>query len=52
MNYTQLFDNILKKRSFLCVGLDPVLEKIPESCRTQEHPLFHFNKAIRDATAP
>ena len=52
MNYTQLFDNILKKRSFLCVGLDPVLEKMPESCRTQEHPLFHFNKAIIDATAP
>ncbi len=51
MNYTQLFDNILKKRSFLCVGLDPVLEKMPESCRTQEHPLFHFNKAIIDATA-
>ena len=52
MNYIQLFDNILKKRSFLCVGLDPVLEKMPESCRTQEHPLFHFNKAIIDATAP
>ena len=52
MNYTQLFDNILKKRSFLCVGLDPVLEKMPESCRTQENPLFHFNKAIIDATAP
>ena len=52
MNYNQLFDNILKKRSFLCVGLDPVLEKMPESCRTQEHPLFHFNKAIIDATAP
>ena len=51
MNYNQLFDNILKKRSFLCVGLDPVLEKMPESCRTQEHPLFHFNKAIIDATA-
>ena len=52
MNYIQLFDNILKKRSFLCVGLDPVLEKMPESCRTQENPLFHFNKAIIDATAP
>ena len=52
MNYNQLFDNILKKRSFLCVGLDPVLEKMPESCRIQEHPLFHFNKAIIDATAP
>lgn len=52
MNYNQLFDNILKKRSFLCVGLDPVLEKMPESCRTQENPLFHFNKAIIDATAP
>lgn len=52
MNYTELFENIQKKRSFLCVGLDPVLEKMPECCRTQENPLFHFNKAIIDATAP
>lgn len=52
MNYIELFENIQKKRSFLCVGLDPVLEKMPECCRTQESPLFHFNKAIIDATAP
>lgn len=52
MNYQQLYDNILDKRSFLCIGLDPELSKMPEHIRRMEHPAFEFNKAIIDATAP
>lgn len=48
MNRQQLFANILHKRSFLCVGLDPDLDKMPASL---EGDLFEFNKAIIDATA-
>ena len=50
MNYAKLFENIVKKRSFLCVGLDSEIEKIP-SCLLQENdPVFEFNKRIIDAT--
>lgn len=48
MNRQQLFDQIKNKRSFLCVGLDPDLGKMPESLNGD---LFAFNKAIIDATA-
>ena len=48
MTREDLFNNILKKRSFLCVGLDPDLDKMPQSL---EGNLFEFNKAIIDATA-
>jgi len=51
MTYTQLFDNIMRKRSFLCVGLDSSTSKIPEHLRTLPHPMFEFNKAIIDATS-
>ncbi|MGL4994409.1 MAG: orotidine-5'-phosphate decarboxylase [Bacteroidales bacterium] len=51
MNKKQLFENIRKKGSFLCVGLDTDIEKIPQFLRDQEDPIFAFNKAIIDATA-
>src|SRR5690606_27243122 len=41
---------IRKKKSFLCVGLDVDLEKIPEFLLKEEDPIFSFNKAIIDAT--
>jgi len=52
MDYKQLFDQIHKKRSFLCVGLDSDIEKIPQFLRQNIHPILDFNKAIIDATAP
>ncbi len=50
MNRKQLFENILKKRSFLCVGLDAEMEKIPPHLLKEEDPIFEFNKQIVDAT--
>ena len=50
MNKTQLFEQIKNKRSFLCVGLDPVLENIPEHLLGHENPILEFNKQIIDAT--
>lgn len=52
MNRQQLFENIKKKQSFLCVGLDSDIKKIPEHLLKEEDPIFAFNKAIIDATAP
>ncbi len=51
MNQQQLFQQIQKKRSFLCVGLDSDIQKIPQYLLTIEDPLFEFNKEIIDATA-
>lgn len=51
MTANQLFENIKNRRSFLCVGLDTDLEKIPSHLLLKENPLFEFNKAIIDATA-
>jgi orotidine-5'-phosphate decarboxylase len=48
----QLFEHIKSKKSFLCVGLDPDLEKIPKHLLETEDPIFEFNKAIIDATLP
>jgi len=50
MNKKQLFEQIQTKRSFLCVGLDPVLENLPEHLLSFEDPIFEFNKQIIDAT--
>ena len=50
MNSSQLFNNIVKKKSFLCVGLDPEIEKIPSFLQKREDPIFEFNKRIIDAT--
>ena len=54
MNCNQLYENIRRKGSFLCVGLDTDPEKIP-ACVKEHHanaPMLAFNKAIIDATAP
>ncbi len=51
MTKQQLFENIRKKGSFLCVGLDTDLKKIPQHLLKEEDPIFAFNKAIIDATA-
>ncbi|MDR0962423.1 MAG: orotidine-5'-phosphate decarboxylase [Mediterranea sp.] len=51
MTYHQLYQNILRKRSFLCVGLDTDIRKIPSHLLKEEDPVFAFNKAIIDATA-
>lgn len=51
MNYIQLFEQIKKKKSFLCVGLDSDLAKIPQHLLSAGDPVFEFNKAIIDATA-
>ena len=51
MNKKELFENIKRKKSFLCVGLDTDIKKIPTHLLNEEDPVFAFNKAIVDATA-
>ena len=51
MNKQQLIDNIRRKQSFLCVGLDTDIKKIPDFLLDSHEPIFAFNKAIIDATA-
>lgn len=54
MNREELFENIMRKKSFLCVGLDTDVNKIPEFLFDREgelDPIFEFNKSIIDATA-
>lgn len=51
MTRQELFENIKRKKSFLCVGLDTDITKIPEHLLKEEDPVFAFNKAIIDATA-
>ncbi len=51
MNAQQLFENIKAKGSFLCVGLDTDLQKIPSFLLDSNDPMFEFNKAIVDSTA-
>lgn len=50
MNYSALFETIKKKKSFLCVGLDTDIEKIPPHLRETADPAFEFNRQIIDAT--
>ncbi|MBE9467192.1 MAG: orotidine-5'-phosphate decarboxylase [Bacteroidetes bacterium] len=50
MNSKILFQNIKKKKSFLCIGLDTDINKIPESLHKYQDPVFEFNKQIIDAT--
>ncbi len=52
MTYNELVNQIFQKQSFLCVGLDTDLKKIPQHLLTEDDPIFAFNKAIIDATAP
>ena len=51
MTRQELIGHIRAKKSFLCVGLDPDLNKIPPHLLEEEDPIFAFNKAIIDATA-
>ncbi len=51
MTRAELFGQIQKKNSFLCVGLDTDLNKIPKHLLNTEDPIFEFNKRIIDATA-
>jgi orotidine-5'-phosphate decarboxylase len=50
MTKNQLIEQIRKKKSFLCIGLDVDLDKIPPFLLEKEDPIFEFNKAIIDAT--
>lgn len=51
MNSQQLYEQIRRKGSFLCVGLDSDITKIPRFLLDCEDPIFEFNRAIIDATA-
>jgi orotidine-5'-phosphate decarboxylase len=51
MNKAQLFAQIKQKKSFLCIGLDPVLDKLPKHLLKYENPILEFNKQLIDATA-
>ncbi len=52
MNRAQLTELIKTKQSFLCVGLDSEIDKIPAHLRNTEDPVFEFNRSIIDATLP
>ena len=51
MNRQQLINEIFTKKTFLCVGLDTDINKIPAHFKNEDDPIFTFNKAIIDATA-
>jgi orotidine-5'-phosphate decarboxylase len=50
MNKQQLFEQIQQKKSFLCIGLDPVLDKLPKHLLKYSDPILEFNKQLIDAT--
>ena len=50
MTQQELIYQIKKKKSFLCIGLDVDLDKIPSHLLKSEDPIFEFNKQIIDAT--
>lgn len=52
MERKQLIEQIFTKKSFLCVGLDTDLNKVPKFLLNEEDPIFSFNKAIIDRTVP
>lgn len=52
MTREELVRQIFQKKSFLCVGLDVDLNKVPKHLMSEEDPIFTFNKQIIDATAP
>lgn len=52
MTRKELIENIKRKQSFLCVGLDTDIKKIPSHLLSEDDPVLAFNKAIIDATAP
>src|SRR5678816_2951659 len=50
MTRTELFEQIKKKESYLCVGLDTDITKIPKHLLKSDDPVFEFNRQIIDAT--
>ncbi len=52
MTRQELVDNIIRKGSFLCVGLDTDTRKLPHHLKDHEDAVYEFNRAIIDATAP
>lgn len=50
MTRAELFENIKSKKSFLCIGLDPDIKKIPRHLHKTSDPIFEFNKQLIDAT--
>jgi len=50
MTREELFKLIVEKKSFLCVGLDSDISKIPEHLKNYDDPVFEFNKQIIDHT--
>lgn len=50
MNRTELFNKIVEKESFLCIGLDTDINLIPSHLKSADDPIFEFNKQIIDAT--
>ena len=52
MTRQELIQQIKQKKSFLCVGLDTDPKKMPECVFDLHDPIFEFNRAIIDATAP
>ena len=52
MTLEYIVEHIRSKKSYLCVGLDSDIQKIPKHLLDQEDPVFAFNKAIIDATLP
>jgi orotidine-5'-phosphate decarboxylase len=50
MNRSQLIENIFRRKSYLCVGLDTDITKIPKHLLSEPDPVFSFNKAIIDVT--
>ncbi|MCU0429914.1 MAG: orotidine-5'-phosphate decarboxylase [Cytophagaceae bacterium] len=52
MTRQELAEQIFKKGSFLCVGLDTDIEKLPACVKSEKDPVFEFNKRIIDATLP
>ncbi|HEX5797993.1 MAG TPA: orotidine-5'-phosphate decarboxylase [Candidatus Saccharimonadales bacterium] len=51
MSFTNQLDEAMdKNNSLVCVGLDPVLEKLPDEFKSSDEPFFEFNKSIIDAT--
>jgi len=50
MTYQQLYQNIIRKKSFLCIGLDTDISKIPSFLLQEKDPIFEFNRRIIEAT--
>lgn len=50
MNRKELIEQIKRKKSFLCIGLDSAIEKIPKHLLKFDDPVFEFNKQIIDST--